>query len=165
MSASRHQNESEIPVSGAPAGGPSAHVTVAALMSRPLITIAPDAQLWQARATMSSHGVHHLLVRDRGKIVGIVSDRDIAHRMSPGGPRSVPTRHEEEAMRRRVLQIARFEIVTIPPTATIEEAAALILERDISALPVVDAAGEYVGIVTSRDLLRGLLACVLPAAA
>ncbi|MEI7925545.1 MAG: CBS domain-containing protein, partial [Chloroflexota bacterium] len=83
MSAHRDLVPGEIPVSPAYAGGPPAHVTVAALMSRPLITISPDAQLWQARATMSSHGVHHLVVRDRGKIVGIVSDRDIAHRLSP----------------------------------------------------------------------------------
>jgi len=164
MSAPRSVPEGEIPVSAAYAGDPSAHVTVAALMSGPLITIGPDAQLWEARATMNSYGVHHLLVRDRGKIVGIVSDRDIAHRLSPATSRSVATRHEDEAMQRRVLQVARFDVVTIPPTATIEEAAALILERNISALPVVDASGEYVGIVTSRDLLRGLLACVLPAA-
>ncbi len=164
MSAHRDLVPGEIPVSPAYAGGPPAHVTVAALMSRSLITISPDAHLWQARATMSSHGVHHLVVRDRGKIVGIVSDRDIAHRLSPATARGVATRHEEEAMQRRVLQVAHFDVVTIPGTATVEDAAALILERNISALPVVDESGEYVGIVTSRDLLRGLLACVLPAA-
>lgn len=164
MSAYRDLVPGEIPVSPAYAGGPTARVTVEALMSRPLITIDPDAQLWQARATMSAHGIHHLIVRDRGRIVGIVSDRDIAHRLSPATARGVATRHEEEAMRRRVLQVAHFDIVAIPAAATVEDAAALILERNISALPVVDESGEYVGIVTSRDLLRGLLACVLPAA-
>lgn len=62
-------------------------------------------------------------------------------------------------MRRRVMQVATFDIVSVPDTATIEEAAAL------SALAVRDAAREYVGIVTTRDLMRGLLACVLPVAA
>lgn len=110
---------------------PSVRVTVAALMSRPLVTITPEAELWQARATMSSYGVHHLLVRDRGKIVGIVSDRDIAHRLSPA-TRSVTSRHEEEAMRRHILQVATFNVVTVSHDATIEEAAALLLERNIS---------------------------------
>ena len=68
-------------------------------------------------------------------------------------------------MRRRVMQIASFDIVSVPDTATIEEAAALLLERNISSLVVADAGGAYVGIVTTRDLMRGLLACVLPHAA
>ncbi|MGE3855893.1 MAG: CBS domain-containing protein [Dehalococcoidia bacterium] len=145
--------------------GTSAPVTVASIMSRPLITVAPEASLREARATMDAYGVHHLLVRDRGRIVGIVSDRDIAHRLSPAAARGVGNRHEDEAMERRVLQVARFQVITVPACAPIEVAAALILERGISALPVVDdETHEYVGIVTSRDLLRGLLACVLPAA-
>lgn len=157
--------EGEIPVSTtAHADAPSARVTVAALMSRPLITIAPDAKLWQARDAMSAAGVHHLLVSDRGKIVAVISDRDIAHRLGPTAARGLATRHEEEALERRVMQVATFDMVTIAATASIEEAAALILERNVSGLPVVDEHGEYVGMVTSRDLLRGMLACVLPSA-
>lgn len=153
--------EGEIPVSAMHEGGPSARVTVAALMSAPLITIAPDAELWEVRATMQAHGVHHLMLRDRGKIVGIVSDRDIAHRLSAAGP-GVASRHDDEAMRRRVFQVASYNIASIDMHATIEDAAALILERSVSALPVTDGGRGYVGIVTTRDLLRGLLACVLP---
>ena len=164
MSVPRPLTEDEIPVSAMYKGGPSARVTVAALMSAPLITIAPDAELWQARATMQAHGVHHLMLRDRGKIVGIVSDRDIAHRLSPVRA-AVATRHEQEAMQRRVFQVASYNIASIDIHATIEDAAALILERTVSALPVTDGARGYVGIVTTRDLLRGLLACVLPTSA
>ena len=67
-------------------------------------------------------------------------------------------------MRRRVLQVAAFNLITIPGTASIEEAAARILDRNVSALPVVNEAAQVVGIVTTRDLLRGMLACVLPQA-
>ncbi|MFA7250217.1 MAG: CBS domain-containing protein [Dehalococcoidia bacterium] len=144
---------------------PASGVTVGALMSAPLVTIPPGARLWEARATMSSHGVHHLLVADRGRVVAIVSDRDIAHRLSPAAARGNPSRHDEEAMQRRVLQVAHFDMITIPRDAPIEEAAALILERSISALPVVDEEHRVVGIVTTRDLLRGMLVCVLPSAA
>ncbi len=144
---------------------PSTSITVDALMSRPLIAIGPDSRLWEARAAMTSHGVHHLLIRDRGKIVAILSDRDIAHRLSPSAARGLPSRHDEEAMQRPVLQVCTFSIISAPITATVEEAAAIILEQNVSALPIVDEAGQYVGIVTSRDLLRGLLACVLPGAA
>ncbi len=44
----------------------------------------------------------------------------------------------------------------------IEEAAALLLDRGVSCLPVRDDAGEVIGIVTSRDLLRGMVSCALP---
>ncbi|MEX2446908.1 MAG: CBS domain-containing protein [Dehalococcoidia bacterium] len=138
-------------------------VAVAALMSRPLITIAPDADLRQARAMMQQHGVHHLLVEDRGRIVGLISDRDIAQRL-PAGRDLVSSRRDEEIAHRRVLQVAAFDLVTVEAEASVEVAAALLLDHGISALPVRDPAGEIVGIVTSRDLLRGLLACVLPTA-
>ena len=131
-------------------------------MSCPLITIAPEAELWEARATMRAHHIHHLLVEDRGRIVGIMSDRDIAHRLAPAG-REMLSRHEEEALRRRVLRVATFRMVTIPASALIEEAAAMLMEREVSALPVRHEDGRVIGIVTSVDLLRGLLACVLPA--
>ncbi len=140
-------------------------MTVGALMSRPVVTITPEAELWEARAVMSAHRVHHLLVEDRGRLVAIISDRDIAYHISPYANRSVATRHDEESLHRRVLQVASFALVTIRREASVEEAAALILDENISALPVVDDRGQIVGIVTTRDLLRGLLACVLPGAA
>ena len=133
---------------------------VEAMMSRPLISIAPEAELWEALAKMREHSIHHLLVEDRGRIVGIVSDRDIPHRSGPGA--ALPSRQEEEALRRRVLQVATFRMVTVAASGSVQDAAALILERKVSALPVLDAGGQVVGIVTSVDLLRGLLACVLP---
>lgn len=142
----------------------TSNVPVSALMSAPVVTISPDATLHVARATMSEAGVHHLLVSDRGRIVGIISDRDIAHRLSRAAERGLPSRHDEEAMERPVIQVAAFQLVTIPATATIEEAAARIIESSVSALPVVNDAGAIVGIVTTRDLLRGMLACVLPQA-
>ena len=143
----------------------SSIVPVSALMSAPVVSVAPEATRADARATMTAYRVHHLLVRDRGRIVGIISDRDIAHRLSPAAERGLASRHDDEAMQRRVLQVATFALITIPGTASIEEAAARILERHVSALPVVDEAGQVVGIVTTRDLLRGMLACVLPQAA
>ena len=140
-------------------------VLVQALMSTPVLTIGPEATLAQARTTMQQRGVHHLLVRDRGRIVAILSDRDIAHRLNATAGQGVASRRDDEAMQRRVIQVATFEMVTIPADASVEDAAARILEHGVSALPVVDETREIVGIVTTRDLLRGLLACVLPGSA
>ena len=67
-------------------------------------------------------------------------------------------------MLRRVFQFASYELVTAPATMHIYEATGLMLDRDVSALPIVDEEGAFVGIVTKSDLLRGLLSCAVPAA-
>jgi CBS domain-containing protein len=54
----------------------------------------------------------------------------------------------------RVGHFMMTKVVTIRPDATIADAAQLMLDRDISGLPVTDAAGHVVGIVTEHDLLR-----------
>lgn len=47
-----------------------------------------------------------------------------------------------------------YPVITVAPTATVRDAAALMLERHVSALPVVDAAGKLVGILSEGDLMR-----------
>lgn len=143
----------------------SRSVAVSAIMSRPLITIAFQADLATARRTMRAYGIHHLLIEDRGRVVAIVSDRDVNRGLSPLVDTPVETRQDAETLRKRVFQVATFHPVVIAETASIEEATALILEEGISALPVVDGRGQVAGIITTRDLLRGLLSCVLPRAA
>lgn len=123
-------------------------------MSTPLVRIAVDAGIADALASMASHAIHHLLIEDRGRVVAVVSDRDLV-RALPGGPER---REHEERRRRPVFQLAHYHLVTVEVTATVEEAAALMLEASVSSLPVVDADDAMVGIITSRDLLRSLAA-------
>lgn len=134
---------------------------VASVMSRPLITIAAHASLQHARVMMREHNIHHLLLEDRGRIVAIVSDRDVDHALSPwvDGPSS--TRRDDETLKRPVYFCATFAMHTVRHDAPIEEATATLLQHSISALPVVGDDGVIVGIVTARDLLRELLACRL----
>ena len=135
---------------------------VQALMSRPVITVDADARLGEARALLEEHRIHHLLVEDRGRIVGIISDRDVARALSPHVGRPSSSARDEATLDQPIYHVASFRLTVIDRRAPVEEAAAIFVERAISALPVVDDAGGICGIVTSRDLLRGLLACVLP---
>ena len=136
--------------------------TVGEVMSRPLLTIDAGASLDDARRELTARGVHHLLVEDGGRVVGILSDRDVLRHASPWVGTFAEQTRDARTLQRRVFQIASFEVVTVRADASIYEATALRLERGISALPVVDAEHAFVGIVTTRDLLRGLLACSLP---
>jgi acetoin utilization protein AcuB len=89
---------------------------------------------------MRRAGIRHLVVRDRGKIVGIVSDRDIR---SLGSLRQVQT----------VEQVMSSPAVTASPDLSLKQAANLLRGRGIGCLPVVER-GTLVGIVTTTDLLE-----------
>jgi acetoin utilization protein AcuB len=138
------------------------HVSVSLVMSQPVLTVPSDAPLRRARDLMREQRIHHLMVEDRGRIVAILSDRDLWRALSPWADSPTGTTRDASTLDHPVFRVATYRLVTIPVTASIEEATARLVDHGISALPVVDDRDEIVGIVTSRDLLRGLLACALP---
>lgn len=131
-------------------------------MSRDLITIGADATLGEAHEVMAIAGTHHLLVEDRGVVVAVLSDRDLLRNFSPYTGTASAQRRDDDTARRVVFRAASYRLLTVRQTACIQEVAALLLEHGISCLPVVDEADHVVGIVTTRDILRGMLECVVP---
>src|SRR5262245_52830121 len=129
---------------------------VADLMSRKLITVAPDDSVEGAVRLLRQRGVRHLLVVKEGRLVGIVSDRDIKRAMDPG-------KRKKKLLNLGglffllepiyVREIMTPDPVTIGPDLSAQEAAALMVAERFGALPVVKK-GETVGIVTETDLLR-----------
>ena len=146
-------------------GEPELARTVADLMSRGTITIDADAPLAEAREQMAQHAVHHLLVTDRERIVAVLSDRDLLRQTSPYVGTPSESERDAATLRRRIFRAASYDLVTVSADEPIEDAAALLLDRAVSCLPVRDEAGDIVGMVTSRDLLRGMLTCLLPRSA
>jgi len=120
-------------------------------MTRAVVTIRRDTTATTAWALMKVRRFRHLpVVDDRGRIVGIVSDRDLTR--VPFTPtdsgRAVPTGMPVE----RIMTAA---VISVRPDDDITEAARLMWEHKIGALPVVDN-GRLVGILTEIDLLRML---------
>jgi acetoin utilization protein AcuB len=116
------------------------------VMSRDVLTVAPDATLADARQVLDQHRIRHLPVVDRGRLVGIVSDRDL---------RSATLMDERTAVGR----IMTATPITVGPDTRIEDAARLLIDRKIGGLPVV-AGTALIGIVTGDDLLRALVAVI-----
>jgi acetoin utilization protein AcuB len=116
---------------------------VSAVMSQPVVTLEARKQVRSAAELMRTRRFRHLPIVEKGRLAGIISDREV----SPDDRRSLA-----EVMHRRV--------ITASPGMPVEEAAALMLENKIGCLPVVDAAGALVGIVTESDLFA-LLARML----
>lgn len=123
------------------------------LMSRPVISVPPSMSLRDAWQIVREHGFRHLPVAEGDRLVGMISDRDLRD----AAPSSLESRPDTTAFDRtpvRYVMIAPVE--TIGPDEPVEEAAALMLDRKVSALPVVDESGALVGIVSTSDLLRHL---------
>lgn len=110
-------------------------MTVAPTAVTPAHTAAAAAQMMIAR------GVRHMVVTEHDKVVGILSNRDVLP-PSPGAPD-----------RRRVREAMSAPVHTVAADAPMEDAVRTLLSRHISALPVVDAEGALVGVLTTTDCL------------
>lgn len=125
------------------------------IMSKEVLTIEDSASMAFAADTMEGHRIRHLIVLSGGKLAGILSQRDIL-RTSPS-PATSLSRYEMIYLLNRLSarEIMNREVITARPELEAEEAAKIMLEKRIGALPIVDR-GEIVGIVTRSDLLRVL---------
>jgi acetoin utilization protein AcuB len=132
---------------------------VASIMSRKIVLIGMDDSVAQAQELFQRHHFHHLLVVEGRGLVGILSDRDLLRNISPFVGHLFTERPQDRALlQRRVHQIMTRHPVTITGDASVAEAARRMLDAEVSCLPVVDTHEAPVGIVSWKDLLRGLLA-------
>jgi acetoin utilization protein AcuB len=116
------------------------------IMQSNLVTVAPETTLAEAFRLTRRRGIRHLLVVEHDRLVGIVSDRDLK------GVTGASTMGE----------IMTRAVMTLPPSAPVEEAARLMVRERISAVPVT--LGErLLGMVTETDVL-GLFVRALGAA-
>lgn len=109
------------------------------IMSAPVETVHPDVPLKEAAQLMRMHGLHHLVVKEAGTLVGIVSDEDL--------------KGAEGRANFRAAHVMRPQVVTIEDADTVRRAANLMQGRNIGCLAVTHR-GKLVGIVTVSDLLR-----------
>jgi CBS domain-containing membrane protein len=127
--------------------------TVRDIMTPEVTTLGRNDSLQLARDIMTLGRVRHFPIVDDGKVVGIVSQRDL-YRASLGSV----MKYGEKAQRAFLDGIVVKEVmsdppITIAPHASVQEAARLMMERKIGCLPVVEGA-KLVGIVTESDMLK-----------
>lgn len=129
-------------------------VYVRDIMTRKVLTVDMDRSLNDVRRVFERAPFHHLVVIEDGKLVGLVSDRDVYRAISPFA--GTPTERSCDAftLRKHVHQIMTRSPKTCEPDDTAEEACKRMLEERISCLPVVNDRGKCVGIVTIRDVAR-----------
>jgi len=130
---------------------------IADRMKKNPATATPDMSISDASAKMKAEKVHRLPVLDDDKhLVGVISEKDIL--LAAPSPASTLSTYEINYLlsKLKVKNIMSRNPVTIKRDTTIEEAVRLMVENDLSCLPVMDS-GYLVGIVSKSDLFKILL--------
>jgi CBS domain-containing protein len=118
-------------------------LTVSDLMKTTLVTLHVKDTLQRADLEMRFAGIRHLLVvDDHNHVIGIISNRDLFRAFGESSTKALP-----------VSVVMTTGVCTARPETSAREAAALMLERKIGALPVTDEADRLVGILTETDFL------------
>src|SRR3974377_357423 len=117
-------------------------------MSKDLITIDEDASIMKASQLMKQNNIQHLLVLGKGRLVGIVSDRDLKE-AQPSKATTLDI-HEIYSVRDKITvkSLMPKQLFSITPGETLEKAAGLMLKHNISALPVTDPRGILAGVIS-----------------
>jgi CBS domain-containing protein len=131
------------------------------VMTQDVATVAPDTDLRDLAALLVQKRISGVPVVEGGRVVGVVSERDILfkERPSDGLSRSVLAWLMDEGDltlkidARTAREAMTSPPVTIGPARNVADAAAIMLDENVSRLPVVDH-GLIVGIVTRHDLVR-----------
>jgi len=118
------------------------HLTVNDLMTTAVVTVRSNETIRDAHADMQMGMFRHLPVLDeRGRLVGILSDRDVLRALN---------RHKATL----VAEVMTREPLTVTPNTSAHVAAQLMIDRTIGSLPVVNEEGELIGLLTQTDFLE-----------
>ena len=129
-------------------------------MTRKLITVSPDTAILDARRLMDEHKIRHLPVVDSdGKLLGIVTDRDIRSALPSLllCDEGSGVEDRERLSRLPVSRIMTPDPMTVSPYNTLEDALLFMQKKHVGAFPVVDEKKRLVGILSIRDLLRAFV--------
>jgi CBS domain-containing protein len=127
------------------------------VMTRDPISVGPDTTVAQVWDIMREMEIRHVPIVERGKLLGIVSDRDLA-RLDVAG---ILTAEGADALRQElstpVVQIMSADVISIDTETELSDAVELLIDHRIGALPVVEPdSRELAGILSYIDVLKAL---------
>ena len=127
------------------------------IMTKQVTIVLLDDSLEKVREIFNHNSFHHLLVVHEGKLVGVISDRDLLKEISPFLDTIIEQRRDLDHMNKRVHAFMSRDLVTIDKRSTIRTAAKLLMAKRVSCLPVVTPKKYVEGIITWKDILHYLV--------
>lgn len=129
---------------------------VADWMTRQVVTVGPDESVAHAMHLMKEKRIKHLPVLKDGRLVGVISDRDI-NAYAPSKATSLDVFEINYLLAKATVKESMGrKLTTTAPETPVEAAALVMLENDIGCLPVLEG-GALVGIISDRDIFRSLV--------
>lgn len=127
-------------------------------MSTSVATVGPDESMMKASKLMKDKAIRRLpVVDDKGKLIGIVSDRDIKE-ASPSKATTLDVHELYYLLSEiKVKDIMTKNPVRLKPDDSVEKAAVLLSDRKLGGLPIVDDDDKVLGIITEKDLFDILI--------
>ncbi|MDV0446478.1 Inosine-5'-monophosphate dehydrogenase [Methanosarcinaceae archaeon Ag5] len=125
------------------------------MFQKTIITINSSERLVHARYLMLEHNVGRIPVMEDGKLIGVISEKDVAVAFQEFKD-SVPDNHQEARIKNLlVADVMTRNPITATPSTPAEEIVSLMVHKNVGIIPVMDA-GKLVGIITRRSLITSI---------
>ena len=125
-------------------------------MSRPVISVSPEEPINEVLAMFRTEHIRRAPVMKEGKLVGIVSERDLLN-ASPSAATTLSVWELNYLISKvKVRDVMSKKVITVDRDTPIEEAARIMADKKIGGLPVISE-GKVVGMITETDLFKVLL--------
>lgn len=128
-------------------------LNIESIMSTSVVTVKLDDNLGKVRDIFSKAKFHHLLVVEKEKLFGVLSDRDLLKALSPklGTMAELPV--DSATLNKKVHQIMTRKPISMHESQSVLDAIEIFEQQNISCIPIVDDNSIPVGIVSWRDVL------------
>jgi acetoin utilization protein AcuB len=124
-------------------------------MQKNVVRATEDTTIGEAMTLCFQHRIRHLpVVNNLGKLVGIVTDRDLRFYISHRLGTIMENNTDRETLHRHVHVIMVRRVITGRMETPVADAAQLMVDHHVGCLPVVDKENRLLGLVTSGDFLR-----------
>ena len=116
--------------------------------NKPIVTIAPEETVLHALELMAKHDVGALLVLEGNRLAGVFSERDYARKVILQGKSSRET---------KVREVMTDKVLYVTPETSIEECMAIMTDKHIRHLPILNAEGQLIGMLSIGDLVKAMI--------
>jgi acetoin utilization protein AcuB len=118
------------------------------------VTITSDQTIGRAMELMARYEIRRLPVVKDGKLVGIITDRDVRQLGGRPSLKLPKTAQDDAYLNLPVEEAMTLNVITIRETQPVQEAIGVMLKHKISGLPAVNRDGQLVGMLSTQDVLK-----------